>query len=148
MANQITHNETTFHVGDRVTVNYRLIEKEVVAGKAKREKKEEVRERIQGFEGIVIKIRGEGDNRSFTVRRIASGQIGVERIFPLVSPWIKSINVLKEAKVRRAKLYYLRDKIGKEAQSLKEKEEIKAKAKKATIKVKKTPRKRSSRTSK
>ncbi|OGG03384.1 50S ribosomal protein L19 [Candidatus Gottesmanbacteria bacterium RBG_16_37_8] len=119
MSNQITFNNKKILIGDTVQVNYRLIEREIVAGRAKREKKEETRERIQAFEGIVIKMRGEGENKSFTVRRIGSAAIGIERIFPLSSPWIKSIKVKKHAKVRRAKLYYLRDKVGKEAQKLK-----------------------------
>ena len=66
-------------------------------------------------------MRGEGDNKSFTVRRIATGGIGVERIFPLFSPWIKKITVKKQGNVRRAKLYYLRNREGKEAEKLKEK---------------------------
>jgi large subunit ribosomal protein L19 len=119
MANQAIHSETTFHVGDTVRVHYRLIEKEKVAGRAKREVKEEVRERIQVFEGIVISIKGEAKNKTFTVRRIATGGIGVERIFPLFSPWIKKINVKIRGKVRRAKLYYLRGEIGKKAEQLK-----------------------------
>src|SRR3972149_4517145 len=113
MANSATIGKTLFQVGDTVRIHYKLIEKEVVAGKAKREKKEEVRERIQVFEGIVIQIRGEGNNKTFTVRRIATGNIGLERIFPLISPWIKKITVIKRGKVRRAKLYYLRNREGK-----------------------------------
>jgi len=116
------YNDLTFRVGDTLAVDYRLIEKEIVAGKAKREKKEETRERIQTFEGICIAIKGDSyENRSFVVRKIASGAVGVERIFPLSSPWIKKITVKKSAVVRRAKLYYLRDKTGKEADKLKEK---------------------------
>ncbi|OGG16035.1 50S ribosomal protein L19 [Candidatus Gottesmanbacteria bacterium RIFCSPHIGHO2_02_FULL_39_14] len=111
MSNQLLHLDKEIRVGDIIQVNYKLIEREVVAGRAKREKKEEVRERIQTFEGIVIKIRGEGENKSFTVRKIGSARIGIERIFPLISPWIKSIKVKKNTKVRRAKLYYLRDKV-------------------------------------
>lgn len=121
MANQAIHNGTPFCVGDTIGVHYRLIEKEKVAGKAKREVKEEVRERIQVFEGIVIGIKGEGENKSFMVRKIGVGNIGIERIFPLVSPWIKQITVKKQGKVRRAKLYYLREKVGKESEKLKEK---------------------------
>lgn len=121
MAMQAVHGETQFNVGDTVDVHYRLIEKEKVAGKAKKEVKEEVRERIQIFEGIVISIRGMAENMSFTVRKMAIGNIGVERIFPLASPWIKKITVKKKSSVRRAKLYYLRDKTGQEGQKLKEK---------------------------
>ncbi|MBI4991056.1 50S ribosomal protein L19 [Candidatus Gottesmanbacteria bacterium] len=122
MANQAILGQTTFHVGDTVGVHYKLIEKEKVAGKAKREVKEELRERIQVFEGIVLAIRGEGANKSFTVRKIGAAAIGVERIFPLNSPWIKKITVKKKSQVRRAKLYYLRGKTGKEAGNLKRSE--------------------------
>ncbi len=103
------------HIGDTVRVHYKLIEKEKVAGKTKREVKEETRERIQIFEGIVIAIKGSGPNAMFTVRKIGAGAIGIERIFPLISPWIKKIDVKKHGQVRRAKLYYLRGKLGKEA---------------------------------
>lgn len=126
MANQAKIGNTVFHVGDTVKVYYKLIEKEKVAGKAKREVKEEVRERIQIFEGIVISIRGEGVNRSFTVRRIGVSAIGIERIFPLISPWIKKITVSKKGNVRRSKLYYLREKVGRAAEKLKK--EIKEEA--------------------
>ncbi|MBM3283089.1 50S ribosomal protein L19 [Candidatus Gottesmanbacteria bacterium] len=119
MANQFIFNQTNFNVGDTIRVHYKLIEKEKVAGKAKREVKEEVRERTQVFEGIVIAARGEGENKTFTVRRIGVSGIGIERIFPLISPWIKKITVKQKGKVRRAKLYYLRQKMGKEAEKLK-----------------------------
>jgi len=113
--NRAMWNTITFHVGDTVRVHYKLIEHEKVAGKTKREVKEETRERTQAFEGIVISIKGSGANCMFTVRKIGSGAIGIERIFPLVSPWIKKLEVKKPGDVRRAKLYYLRDKQGKEA---------------------------------
>ena len=72
------------------------------------------RERLQAFEGIVIKMQGGGIREPFTVRRISYG-IGVERTFPLHSPRIGSIEVVRHGKVRRAKLYYLRDRVGKAA---------------------------------
>ena len=109
-----------FHVGDTVRVHYKLIEKEKVAGKTKREVHEETRERTQPFEGIVIGIRGSQENTMFTVRRIGIGAIGIERIFPLVSPWIKKIEVKKHGAVRRAKLYYLRQRKGKAANRIHE----------------------------
>lgn len=123
MANRATFGQKTFHVGDTVRVHYRLIEKEKVAGKAKGEVKEKVRERTQIFEGIVISIKGAGDKKMFIVRKIASSGIGVERIFPLSSPWIKKITIRRKGKVRRAKLYYLRKKMGEQAEKLKEKKE-------------------------
>jgi large subunit ribosomal protein L19 len=107
--------EVPFHVGDTVRIYYKLIEHEKVAGKTKREVKEETRERTQAFEGIVISMKGSGVNCMFTVRKIGAGAVGIERIFPLVSPWIKKFEVKKLGSVRRAKLYYLRDKKGKEA---------------------------------
>ncbi|OIO12834.1 50S ribosomal protein L19 [Candidatus Gottesmanbacteria bacterium CG_4_10_14_0_8_um_filter_37_24] len=123
MANQIKYGKSYIHVGDTIQVHYVLIEKETVSGKAKREVKEQIRERIQIFEGIVISIKGASEeNRMFTVRRIAAGKIGIERVFPLKSPWIKKITIKKKSKVRRAKLYYLRDRKGKDREKLKDKD--------------------------
>lgn len=121
MANIIAYNGKSLRIGDTIDVHYKLLEKEEVSGKAKKEKKEEVRERIQIFEGILIAIKGSNESRMITVRRIGTGAIGVERIFPLDSPWIKDITVKKSAKVRRAKLYYLRELTGRAADRLKEK---------------------------
>jgi large subunit ribosomal protein L19 len=90
--------------GDTVRVHVRLKE-----GEGEKEK-----ERIQPFEGVVIKIRGRLASRTFTVRRVSFG-IGVERIFPVNSPSIQTIEVLRQGKVRRAKLYYLRARKGKAA---------------------------------
>jgi large subunit ribosomal protein L19 len=89
-----------FKPGDNIVVNYKI--------------KEGDKERIQQFRGDVIKVSGEGLNKSFTVRKISNG-VGVERIFPYSSPHIASVERLKRGKVRRAKLYYLRDLIGKKA---------------------------------
>lgn len=75
---------------------------------------EGTRERLQAFEGTVIKIQNGGIRKTFTVRRLSYG-IGVERTFPINSPRIGSIEVLRHGKVRRAKLYYLRDRVGKAA---------------------------------
>lgn len=118
MALSTTLAGTSFSIGDTVSVHYRIIEKEIVAGKTKKEKHEEQKERTQAFTGIVIAIRGTGDNQSFTVRHLGVGNIGVERIFPVISPWIKKIVVEKKGKVRRAKLYYLREKSRKEISRL------------------------------
>ncbi len=123
MANHVTWTLTEgenkqsvlLHVGDTVRVHYKLIEHEKVAGKTKREVKEETRERTQVFEGIVIAIRGSGINCMFTVRRMGAGAVGIERIFPLMSPWIRKMEVKKHGDVRRAKLYYLRGRQGKSA---------------------------------
>lgn len=71
--------------------------------------------RIQPFEGIVIANKGAGVSKTFTVRKIAAGGVGVERIFPYHSPHIEKVEVLQEHKVRRAKLYYLRKRKGREA---------------------------------
>ena len=89
-----------FNVGDTVKVGYKIIE----GGK----------ERIQNFEGIVIARKNGGIQETFTVRRISYG-VGVEKTYPLHSPKIASITVVRKGKVRRAKLYYLRDLTGKAA---------------------------------
>lgn len=89
-----------FNPGDTITVAYKIIEGS--------------KERIQLYRGVVIKICGEGTKKRFTVRKM-SGTVGVERIFPLESPNIDSIEVNKRGKVRRAKLYYLRNLTGKKA---------------------------------
>ncbi len=77
--------------------------------------KEGDRERVQEFRGTVIRVRGEGNNATFTVRRIASHGVGVERTFPLRSPRIEKVVRHQQSKVRRARLYYLRQRIGKHA---------------------------------
>ena len=77
--------------------------------------KESGKERVQPFEGTIIAVRGTGNSKTFTVRKIAVGGIGVERIWPLESPSIEKIEILKKRKQKRAKLYYLRKLTGKEA---------------------------------
>ena len=89
-----------FRSGDTITVAYKIIEGS--------------KERIQLYRGVVIKISGHGDKKRFTVRKM-SGTVGVERIFPIESPNIDSIEINKHGKVRRAKLYYLRKLTGKKA---------------------------------
>ena len=97
-----------FKAGDTITVAYKIVEGN--------------KERIQLYRGVVIKISGHGDKRRFTVRKM-SGTVGVERIFPIDSPNIDSIQINKVGKVRRAKLYYLRNLTGKKAR-IKEKRVI------------------------
>lgn len=118
MAIMTTIHGTSFRVGDTISVHYKIIEKEIVSGKTKKEKHEEQKERTQAFTGIVIAIKGAGDNQSFTVRHLGAGGIGVERIFPAISPWIKEVTIKKKSDIRRAKLYYLRKKTGKEVARL------------------------------
>jgi len=77
--------------------------------------KEGDKTRIQNFEGVCISIRGQGTGRTFTVRKIGANNVGVERIFPLYSDSIKDIKVIRRGRVRRAKLYYLRERRGKAA---------------------------------
>lgn len=117
-------HDSTIHVGDTVSVNYKIIEKEVVAGKTKREKHEEQKERTQAFTGMVLAIRGTGDGKNFVVRHMGVGNVGVERIFPLISPWIKSVKVVKRGGVNQARLYYLRNKTAKETARISRKNEI------------------------
>src|SRR5579871_5947056 len=93
-----------FRAGDTLKVNVKVVEV-TYDEKAKAEKR---RERLQAFEGVCIARQGAGLNESFTVRKISYGE-GVERVFPVYSPTIDSVKVLRRGKVRRAKLYYLRD---------------------------------------
>ena len=89
-----------FKAGDNITVNYKIIEGN--------------KERIQSFKGDVIKRQGQGDTATFTVRKVSDG-VGVERTFPISSPNIDGIILNKAGKVRRAKLYFLRERSGKSA---------------------------------
>ena len=89
-----------FKAGDTITVTYKI--------------KEENKERLQKFRGIVIQKRGAGATKTFTVRKISNG-VGVERIFPFSSPFIEAIEVNKVGKVRRARIFYLRNLTGKKA---------------------------------
>lgn len=119
MALQAVHNEQKFAVGDTVRVHQLIEEFEAAkAGPAKADAgpkgKLEKKTRTQVFEGTVIGIKGEGVSRTFTVRRLATGGIGVERIFPLASPFIEKVEVAAKGAVRRAKLYYIREKPARE----------------------------------
>ena len=106
-------NVPQFNVGDTVRVHFRIVEGE--------------KERVQVFEGVVISRKGsESPDARFTVRRVAFGE-GVERVFPLHSPRVERVEVTREGKTRRAKLYYLRDRSGKAAR-------VKAKERTATKK--------------
>lgn len=96
-----------FRVGDLVKVTYKIMEGDELVRK-------------QPFEGVVISKKGSDISKTFTVRRIGAGGIGVERIFPLYSPNIEDIEVLKKGKAGRSKLYYLREKKGRAATKVKE----------------------------
>ena len=99
-AKQIKENAENFSVGDTVKVFFKIVEGTT--------------ERVQVFEGIVIAKNNSGVRKTFTVRKISYG-VGVERIFPMHSPRIEKIEVLRRGRVRRAKLYYLRSRVGKAA---------------------------------
>lgn len=99
-AEQLKSDLPSFRVGDTVKVHVKV--------------KEGTRERIQNFEGIVIKRQNGGLRETFTVRRVAYG-VGVERTFPVHSPMLEKIEIIRRGKVRRAKLYYLRKRVGKAA---------------------------------
>ena len=102
---QLKTEVTSFNVGDTIRVHNRI--------------KEGNRERIQLFEGTVIAKRNGGISETFTVRRVAYG-VGVEKTFPIHSPNVEKVDVIRRGKVRRAKLYYIRDRVGK-ASKVKEK---------------------------
>lgn len=93
-------NAPKFQIGDTVKVAVKI--------------REGSRERIQMFEGTVIAMKGSGISETFTVRRLSYG-VGIERVFPLHSPNVEKVEVVRSGKVRRAKLYYLRDRVGKAA---------------------------------
>ena len=117
IAEQASAQETKalpeFKAGDTITVTYKI--------------KEENKERLQKFRGVVIQRRGAGSTQTFTVRKMSNG-VGVERIFPLNSPFIDSIEVNKYGKVRRARIFYLRSLTGKKAR-IKEKKYVSSAAK-------------------
>jgi large subunit ribosomal protein L19 len=94
-----------FKAGDTITVNYRIKEEGT---------KGEVKERLQKFRGVCIQRKGTGSTQTFTVRKMSNG-VGVERIFPITSPFIESIELNKAGKVRRARIFYIRQLTGKKA---------------------------------
>lgn len=107
MANQIKwQDKIEFGVGDTIKVSLAV--------------KEGEKTRSQVFQGIVIAIRGAGEGKNFIVRKIGAGSVGVERILPINTPSINGIEIVKKGKVRRAKLYYLRDLLGKKATKIKD----------------------------
>ena len=108
---QFRKEAAKFNVGDSVRVHTKVVEGD--------------KERIQVFAGVVIGVRGRGLNQTFTVRRISYGE-GVERIFPTHSPRVEKIEVERQGSVRRAKLTYLRQRIGKGALAVKDKEDVKS----------------------
>lgn len=126
----LTHKETPFQVGDTIKIHQKIVEGD--------------KERIQVFEGIVMKVRGHEGEKSFTVRKISSG-IGVERIWPVDSPFIEKIEVSKPGKVRRADLSFLRKRTGRDAVKVKvrrpKQEVVKAKTEKSSNSPKKQAKK-------
>jgi len=104
MANTTNLVGTVVHVGDLVRLHLKI--------------KEGEKERIQVFEGLIISIRGRGENQTFTVRKIAAGNIGVERIFPSNFPNLAKVEIKKPGNVRRAKLYFIRYKSSKQVSQI------------------------------
>ena len=97
---QVRENRHEFNVGDTVKISVKIVEGD--------------NERIQQFQGVVIARHGSGIEETFTVRRVQAGQ-GVERVFPINSPRLEKVEVIRRGAVRRSKLYYLRDKVGRDA---------------------------------
>ena len=106
MANTFDFHQTTYSVGDRILVHQKI--------------EEEGKTRTQIFDGIIIAIKGRDSGKSFTVRKIGAGSVGVERIIPISSPLISKIEIKSKGQVRRSKLYYLRDRVGRSALRVKE----------------------------
>ncbi len=106
MSQFATFQDQKFSSGDTVRISQEIVEGE--------------KKRVQIYEGIVIAIKNRGLGKSFTVRKVAANGIGVEKIFPFALPSIKKIEVKRQGQVRRSKLYYLRDRVGKAATRIKE----------------------------
>ncbi|MCA9369481.1 MAG: 50S ribosomal protein L19 [Pseudomonadales bacterium] len=107
MAQYFTYNDTEVATGDTLRVHQEITEGD--------------KKRVQIFEGIVIAIKNRGAGKSFTIRKIGANGIGVEKIYPVSLPSIKQIEVKRKGSVRRSKLYFLRERIGKAATRIKEK---------------------------
>lgn len=140
MALFLVHNAQEFHIGDVIRVHQKIQEDDPLRQSARfdesRRAGEARKTRTQVFEGTVIAMKGEGPNKTFTIRRIGAGGIGVERIFPLLSPLIEKVEVKAKGSVRRAKLYYLRGKTATELAEITKKyhrtgKQSKSKSKKA-----------------
>jgi large subunit ribosomal protein L19 len=99
-AEQVTEGRNNFRIGDTVKVHYKIVEGQT--------------ERIQIYEGLVLAFNNGGIRKTFTVRKMSYG-VGVERVFPLHSPKIERIELVRRGRIRRAKLYYIRDRVGKSA---------------------------------
>jgi large subunit ribosomal protein L19 len=107
MAQHFTYKDQSFSSGDTVKVHQEITEGD--------------KKRIQIFEGIIIAVKNVGSGQSFTVRKLSSNGIGVEKIFPVSLPSIKQIEIVRKGHVRQSKLYFFRDRIGKAATRVKEK---------------------------
>ncbi len=105
MAISLNIKDTSVHVGDLIRVHYKV-------------KESDEKERIQIFEGMVLGIRGRGESKTFRVRKIGANSIGVERIFPVESPWIAKVEVKKKGTVKRAKLNYVRTKSARQVATI------------------------------
>lgn len=104
MANIFAHNKAQFHSGDLIRLHQKIVEGD--------------KERTQVFEGMVIGIKGSGENQMITVRKLAIGNIGVEKIVAVNSPWITKIELKKPGTARRAKLYFLREKTRRQTREI------------------------------
>lgn len=101
MANKITYKDKTFGIGDTITIDYKI--------------KEGAKERIQAFKGILMKVKGDSDNaRMITVRKVSNTGVGIERIMPLMSPFIADMRLEKKANYRKSKLNFIRDLSGQQ----------------------------------
>lgn len=124
MSNFLTYNDQELNIGDTIAVYQNIVE----GGKS----------RVQMFEGVLISIQNREENKTFVVRKIATGGIGVEKIFPVALPSIAKIVVKRRGVARRSKLYFLRGRMGKDAVKLKEKKTVNAQPATKTAKAAKS----------